>query len=153
MIIAKNDENKRSQIWRVVVTVSSVLIVLIGVYLLVKLFTANPLEGRWQDEDGAISVDINSDARLTAIIPEFADGEDLEIPMTYVIDKEAKTVMFEVDDQILLKLAEDSEGQFDKMMLEGALDGIESTFEYSVEHNQLILTECEYGEQIVFVRK
>ena len=47
MIIAKNDEAKRSKIWTVVTLVSSVLIVLIAVFLLTKLFTTNPLEGSW----------------------------------------------------------------------------------------------------------
>lgn len=36
MIIAKNDEEKRSRIWRIVTTVSSALIVIIGIYLLTK---------------------------------------------------------------------------------------------------------------------
>ena len=49
MIIAKNDEEKRSRIWRIVTTVSSALIVIIGIYLLTKMFTTNPLEGEWID--------------------------------------------------------------------------------------------------------
>lgn len=153
MIIAKNDEAKRSQIWRTVVTVSSVLIVLIGVYLLVKLFTANPLEGRWQDEDGAMSVDIKSKGKMTAVISEMTDDGDVEVPMTYIIDKDSKIVTFEVESQTLSKVAEASEGQFDEMMLEGSLDSITSSFDYSVERNQLILTEREYGDQLIFVRK
>ena len=47
MIIAKNDEAKRSKIWRIVTLVSSVLIIVIAIFLLTKLFTANPLEGTW----------------------------------------------------------------------------------------------------------
>lgn len=153
MIIAKNDEAKRSQIWRNVVTISSVLIVLIGAYLLVKLFTANPLEGRWQDEDGAISINVRSNETLTVTIPEIADGENIEVPMTYSIDKDAKIVTFKVDHQALSEAAEASDGQFDEMMLEGSLDSITSSFDYSVERNQLILTEREYGDQLIFVRK
>lgn len=153
MIIAKNDEAKRSQIWRSVVTISSVLIVLIGAYLLVKMFTSNPLEGRWQDEDGAISINVKSNETLKAVIPEIGDCENIEVPMTYSIDKDSKVVTFEVDQQTLSKVAEASDGQFDEMMLEGSLDYITSTFEYSVERNRLILTELEYGDQLILIRK
>ena len=52
MIIAKNDEAKRSKIWRIVTLVSSVLIIVIAIFLLTKLFTANPLEGTWVDRKG-----------------------------------------------------------------------------------------------------
>ena len=36
MIIAKNDEAKRSKIWRIVTLVSSVLIIVIAIFLLTK---------------------------------------------------------------------------------------------------------------------
>ena len=45
MIVAKNDEVKRSRLWRIALLVSSVLIVLVVIFLLTKLFTTNPLEG------------------------------------------------------------------------------------------------------------
>ena len=48
MIIAGNDEAKRSKIWRVVTLVSSVLIILIAVYLLTRMFTTNPVVGNWE---------------------------------------------------------------------------------------------------------
>ena len=59
MIIAKNDEEKRSRIWRIVTTVSSALIVIIGIYLLTKMFTTNPLEGEWIDETGTFSYSVD----------------------------------------------------------------------------------------------
>ena len=59
MIIAKNDEEKRSRIWRIVTTVSSALIVIIGIYLLTKMFTTNPLEGEWIDENGTFSYSVD----------------------------------------------------------------------------------------------
>lgn len=44
-MIANNDEAKRSKIWTVVTAVTSVLIVIIAIFLLMKMFTGNPLEG------------------------------------------------------------------------------------------------------------
>ena len=45
-MIYENNEEKRSTLWRTVLTVSSVLIIIIAVFFVVKLFTANPLEGK-----------------------------------------------------------------------------------------------------------
>ena len=58
MIVAKNDEAKRSRLWRMALLVSSVLIVLVVIFLLTKLFTTNPLEGSWEDENGKISLSV-----------------------------------------------------------------------------------------------
>ena len=69
-MIAKNDEVKRSQIWRIVMTVSSVLIIVGAVLLLMKLFTTNPLEGEWTDEDGIFDMSISKDGTLVFTIPE-----------------------------------------------------------------------------------
>ena len=46
-MIYENNEEKRSTIWRTILTVSSVLIIIIAVFFIVKLFTGNPLEGTW----------------------------------------------------------------------------------------------------------
>lgn len=54
MIIAKNDEAKRSKIWRRVVLISSILIVVTAIFLLTKLFTTNPLEGVWADRKSVV---------------------------------------------------------------------------------------------------
>ena len=63
-MIAKNDEAKRSQIWRIVMTVSSVLIIVGVILLLMKLFTTNPLEGEWADEDGSFDMSISKDGTM-----------------------------------------------------------------------------------------
>ena len=70
MIIAKNDEAKRSKIWRIVTLVSSVLIIVIAIFLLTKLFTANPLEGTWVDEDRSLRLSIKSNGTIDVNVPE-----------------------------------------------------------------------------------
>ena len=74
MIIAKNDEAKRNKIWTIVTTVSSVLVILIAIFLLTKMFTGNPLEGSWADEDGNLNLTIEHDGALIVNIP--AIGEE-----------------------------------------------------------------------------
>lgn len=153
MIIAKNDENKRSRIWRIVTLVTSILIVIVGIFLLTKLFTTNPLEGKWEDEDGAIVIDVQSNGKMTATVPDLSDEGSVEVELSYTMDKDAKVVTIEADEVVLKELADDSDGQFDQLTLENALDGITSTFDYSVDRDQLTLTEREYGDQFIFVEK
>ena len=38
-------------------------------------------------------------------------------------------------------------------MLENALSSVITTFDYSVDHERLTLTEREYGEQMVFIKR
>ena len=42
-MIARDDEEKRSKIWRIVTTVSTILIIVGVILLLMKLFMTNPL--------------------------------------------------------------------------------------------------------------
>ena len=67
MIIAGNDEAKRSKIWRVVTLVSSVLIILIAVYLLTRMFTTNPVVGNWESEDATIALKIEKNDTIQEI--------------------------------------------------------------------------------------
>ena len=46
-MIENNDEAKRSKIWTVVTSVTSVLIIIVAIFLLMKMFTGNPLEGNY----------------------------------------------------------------------------------------------------------
>ena len=51
-MLMKNSEEKRNTAWRTVMTVSSVLIIIVAVFFVIKLFTANPVEGTWVSERG-----------------------------------------------------------------------------------------------------
>lgn len=153
MFIAKNDEVMRSKIWRVVMTVSSILIILIAIYLLTKMFTTNPLEGKWADEDGTYKLNIKSNGSMVVTIPEIAEGTGVNVPMDYSIDKDEKTVTIREDEAVLEELSDSSDGLYTVEMLENSLGMITNTFDYSVDRDQLTLTEREYGEQMVFTKE
>ena len=103
MIIAKNDEEKRSRIWRIVTTVSSALIVIIGIYLLTKMFTTNPLEGEWIDENGRIDLNIKSNGTMTMMVLDFAEEDRVDVNVKYSIDKDDKIVDFGFYDSEIIK--------------------------------------------------
>lgn len=150
MIIAKNDEMKRSKIWRIVTTVTSILIIVIAAYFIIRLFTANPLEGTWESQDSELTITIKSNNSLTVSVPEVKDDMDLKLKMNYTIDKEEKTITIKEDEAAIEKAVKASDGTLTEDMVESALSSITTTFSYSVDQGMLTLTEREYGEQMVF---
>ena len=149
-MIANNDEAKRSKIWTVVTAVTSVLIVIVAIFLLTKMFAGNPLEGSWTDEDGNMSLKIGRDGEMTVIIPASGEGTDAAVPMTYTLNKESKTISVQQDDAKIQEIAEKSNGQYTTETLKNAVQSIGTTFEYSIDDGTLTLTEREYGEQMMF---
>lgn len=151
MIIAKNNEEKRSKIWRRVTLGSSVLIVLIAVFLVTKLFTRNPLEGTWADEDGRYRLKIESGGNMVVNVPDM--GEDASVSMDYTIDKKSKTIAIKGDDKKIQEFMEMLGKDYTEEEVENTLNSIRTTFSYSVDQKQLTLTEREYGEQMMFVKE
>ena len=144
MIIAGNDEAKRSKIWRVVTLVSSALIILIAVYLLTRMFTTNPVVGNWESEDATIALKIEKNDTIQVDITDIAENTDAAVEMNYSVDMKSKIITITKDEEQIAYTKED---------LENVLDDLDSSFSYSIDGNQLTLTEREYGEQFTFIRK
>lgn len=153
MIIAKNDEAKRSKIWRIVMTVSSVVIVLIAIYLLVKVFTGNPLQGEWINEDSNVEMTIKNGSNLTLKVPDLAEESSVDVKLNYSLDKEDKIFTISEDKEELKELAEKSNGMYTEEALEAALGSYMTSFSYSIDGEELTLTEREYGDQMVLTRE
>ncbi len=146
-MIFKNSEEKRNTAWRTVMTVSSVLIVIIAAFFVVKLFTGNPLEGTWVSEDDGIRMEVRGDDSvvITHINGE-EDGDSFTLDGS--VDTENKTFTVQLssdsvrgDMEEATDLSEDNQDPFD------------GTYSYSIENDTLTLTEREYGDQIVFERE
>ena len=146
-MLAKNDDHTRSIIWRSVMSVTSVIIILIAVFFLVRMFTMNPLEGTWDYEDSDLIMTIKGNN--TAIIkwPDEFDGNQIAVSMDYDIDSKTKT--FSTD---AVKKAADSEGISEDVITQ-ALDRLDGTYDYNMEQNQLTLTDREYGSQLIFEKE
>ena len=106
MFIAKNDEEQRSRIWRAVVLVSTALIILIAIFLLTKMFTSNPVEGTWKDENGRMDLSIHGSGSADVTLLDFQEQDKVEVPVAYSIDKDAKTITFSYDDAKLKSVAD-----------------------------------------------
>lgn len=152
-MLNKENEEKRSRLWRTVVTVSSVLIVLIAAFFLFRLFTANPLEGTWSYEDSNLILTIRGNGTASVEWPDEFEASDAVVDMAYSIDKDTKTFSLHMDEAAIEKTAEALGGAVSAEELETAVSSLEAAYSYSVEQNQLTLTELEYGEQMVFDKK
>ena len=78
---------------------------------------------------------------------------DADVEMSYTLNMDDKTVTIQENGAELDRLAAESEGAYTRETLESALSGVMTTFDYSVEGEQLTLTEREYGEQLTFIKK
>lgn len=150
-MLAKNDDHTRSIIWRSVMSVTSVVIILIAVFFLVRMFTMNPLEGTWDYEDSDLIMTIKGNN--TAIIKwsdEFDDNQ-IAVSMDYDIDSKTKTFSLRLNTDAVKKAA-DSEGISEDVITQ-ALDRLDGTYDYNMEQNQLTLTDREYGSQLIFEKE
>lgn len=134
-------------------TVSSAVIILIAVYLLVKVFTGNPLQGTWVNEDSNIEMEIKSGSNLTLKVPDLAEESSVNVKLDYSLDKDDKIFTISEDKEELKKLADKSDGMYTEEALEAALGSYMTSFSYSVDGEQLTLTEREYGDQMVLTRE
>ena len=90
---------------------------------------------------------------MTVILPASGDGEETQVPMTYTLSKESKTISIQEDDNKIQEIAEKSNGQNTEETLKNAVQSIGTTFEYSIDGGTMTLTEREYGEQMMFNKK
>lgn len=150
-MLAKNDDHTRSIIWRSVMSITSVVIILIAVFFLVRMFTMNPLEGTWDYEDSDLIMTIKGNN--TAIIkwPDEFDDNQIAVSMDYDIDSKTKTFSLRLNTDAVKKAA-DSEGISEDVITQ-ALDRLDGTYDYNMEQNQLTLTDREYGSQLIFEKE
>lgn len=151
--MTREEELKRSRNWRIVMTVSSIVIVLIAVFFLVRMFNSNPLEGSWKNEETDMVLTVNGAGYVIVEMPNISDNEGAQVAFSYTIDKENKIIDIQSDEDAIREAAEASDGKLTEEMLDGAFDSVTSDFDYSIDRDELTLTEREYGEQMTFVKE
>ncbi len=151
-MFAKNDDHKRNIIWRSVMSVTSVIIILIAVFFLVRMFTMNPLEGTWDYEDSDLIMTIKGNNTAVMKWPNESDGDQIAVPMDYDIDSKTKTFSLHVNEDAVKKAAEASENVTEDAIF-SALDELDGTYDYNMEKRQLTLTDREYGNQLIFEKE
>ncbi len=132
---------------------STILIIVGAILLLTKLFTTNPLEGDWADEDGSFNMSVMKNGSIVFSIPEAEEASGVDVDMKYTLNKEEKTITIMADEAGFQEVADRSDGQYTEEEIRQALSSVITTFDYSVDQEQLTLTEREYGEQLVLIKE
>ena len=129
MIIAKNDEDKRSRVWNYVTGITTVLIIIVAGYFIYQGFFGNPLEGKWKHDESDMI---------------------LEVELGYTLDIKAKQITFTVKQEELDETAKELGDNVTTSEVEQAINSVLTTFNYSVDGTELTLTEWDYGDQMIF---
>lgn len=153
MASIRYDEEKRSKIWKATMIITTIVIIAVSSYFLYNMFTGNPLEGTWSSEDTNLYLTVKNGDTAIVKWPEISETSNVKVKMSYTIDKEDKTIKFTVEDGEVEEAVKASDGKLTSAAIGTELNILETTFDYSVEGTKLILTEREYGEQLVFVKK
>lgn len=132
-MIVQNEE-KRSTIWRSTLLITTIVIIAVAVYIIVKLFTTNPLIGTWYSDDGVMKLVITDKKAEVVLI-----DDEVNAAYTYTLDRTDKFVAFEKKD--------------DANKDQASLQAMDASFAYSIDQDILTLTEREYGEQLIFVKQ
>jgi len=150
MIVAKNDEEKRSKLWHVTMVVSTLVIIAVGIYFITRMFVANPLEGTWVYEDRDIILVFADDGEATIQGSDLFDDSGISLALRYTFDASAKTITIKSDQKEFQQVMELFDGAD---TAEYVLGTYGMTFDYSIENQQLTLSEREYGSNLVFIKK
>lgn len=131
--------------------ISSVIIIFVAVYLLIKVMNENPVAGEWMDDDGNYAVHILNNGKL--YVTDFTEDETEELELLYKIDKESRVIAISSDEKVLEGVMEVNDSEHAEDALETELNDKTVIFEYSVDNDQLVLTEREYGEQMILIKE
>lgn len=148
-----NDEEKRSKMWRYVTTIATVLIVVVAIYFIFNGFMGNPLEGTWSHDESDMVLEIRKGQQAFLEWDDLLDGKDLELELEYTLNKKGKQITFKATDAALEKAAEELGDDVTAAEVENAVSMIFTSFNYSVDGQELTLNEWDYGDQYLFERQ
>ena len=152
MLVAKNNEEKRSRIWRNVIIVASVLLVIVIGYFLYQGFFGNPLAGTWKHDESDLTLEIREKDTAVLTWDNLYEDQTLVLNLQFSLDKSQKVVTFRASQEALEEAAEALEGDVAAEDVESVVDQMVTSFDYSVDGTELTLTEREYGELMLFYR-
>lgn len=150
MQMKQRDEEKRSIAWRVVMLVSTAVIVLAVLFFAVNGFFRNPLEGEWFSEEKGYHLDIEDEGELS--VEGTFDDVYVEVDLGYALDKREKTISLKAYPGTYQEAVEDTNGSIPAREIEESLESFVSSYYYSVDNGTLTLTDRESGNAFVFTR-
>lgn len=151
MMIAKNDEAKRNHIWKLVMGITTAVILVIAIFFLTRMFAGNPVKGTWANEDMDMKLEVK-DGAATVTCAGLLEDTSVKIRLNCTIDKDEKIITLQAEQSELEKVAESLDEELSVEDIQAAISSLLTTFNYNIENGELTLTEREYGEELVFTR-
>lgn len=149
MLIAHDDEEKRSQIWRIVTVTATIIILLIAGFFAIKMFMDNPLLGQWVHQGSDVIFDVQKDV-VVIHDNELVPDSNITYSMDYELDRDAKTLQLIIRQDQLSKVKEELGDVITETALRESMQTYETVYGYSIDGEELTLIDREYGEQMVF---
>lgn len=149
MLIAHDDEEKRSQIWRIVTVTATIIIILIAGFFTLKMFMDNPLLGQWVHQGSDVIFDVQKDV-VVIHDNELVPDSNITYSMDYELDRDAKTLQLIIRQDQLSKVKEELGDVITETALRESMQTYETVYGYSIDGEELTLIDREYGEQMVF---
>lgn len=143
-------EEQRNLLWKILIAVSSILLIAIAAYFIVQLFIANPLEGEWSYEDSNLLMVIQDEDMVEIRLPDYFVTGSVTVSMPYEVDVNTKTFTLRMDEEALAEASKRAGGEVSVSEIRDVVAALEGVYDYNIEQNQLTLTEREYGEQLTF---
>ena len=104
------------------------------------------------DDEGNYAVNILNNGTL--YVTDFTDGEETkELELLYKIDKESRIIAISSDEEMLANVMDVTDAEHAEEAAQAELNDKTVIFDYSVDNEQMILTEREYGEQMILIKE
>ncbi len=135
---------------RIALLVSSVVIIVILLYFLIRGMAGNPLRGEWYCEDMGYVIEIDGYKEMGVEL--LVKEEEVETKVLCDIDKETKIITIKPNKKAYEASAKEMKYLVTASMIDEWLLEFIGSYEYSMENDTLILMNREYGEQLIFTR-
>ena len=160
-----NDVKEKSRFWTLALRISTITVLCIGIFFIVRIFTTNPLEGKWVHQDSSLIIEVpkdkvkkNEDAELldTLVKVSWLDENSnvrVIIGMDYTTNYEDKTITLKLNEEAFEMAKEEYSDKINENGLMSSIHSVEGTYEYSISMRELTLVSENYNAVLVFDKK
>ena len=154
MGVEKNNEERRSKVWRITVVTTTLIIVAIVVYFLMKIFIGNPLIATWLYKKDTVSIVFEEDGNGYAqYFTEGGEKEHFVVPFEYKLDEENKHIEFSMLREKMNSINEKDYTEEEINEIKKQLSMTPSSFLYEIVGNELLLKDREIGDEYRFIKE
>ena len=164
MKINEIEEEKHSRFWSIALKASTIAVICIGIFFIVKLFTTNPIEGTWVHQDSNLILTIpdkdvkdddddDIDLLDTLVKAGWTDensGNTIITGYDFVVDFQDKSITLTLNEEAFANTVSDNKQAVSESSLRSSAMSLEGTYTYSISVGELTLNNVNYDGALVF---